>query len=299
MKNHPSLSDIRTFVVLVEEGSFTKASERLMCSRSNVSKQLVQLETALGVTLLLRTTRTQCLTQQGEAFFHRCKDSLRAISHAIENVLESSDSLTGAIKINCVGGHLAEDIVALLINDFMTLYPDIYIELDFSSDRVNIISGKYDFIFRMGSLEDSSLIARKLTNITIGTYVSPEYLIKYGKPTLPSDLATHRCVSGTVNHWVFRHKVTKEKKEVQIKGHLACKNGRVMVRSACAGNGIIRVPECYCRQELEEGLLVALFEDWYIDSIPFYVLYARDKHQPIRLRTFSEFVVSNFQQYME
>ncbi len=270
-----------------------------MCSRSNVSKQLVQLETALGVTLLARTTRTQRLTQQGEAFFHRCKDSLGAISHAIESVLESSDALAGTIKINCVGGHLAEDVVALLINDFMNLYPDIHVDLDFSSDRVNIISGQYDFIFRMGSLEDSSLIARKLTDIKIGTYASPDYLTQYGNPVLPSDLAKHRCVSGSVNHWVFTHKVTQEQKEVLIKANFACKNGRVMVRAACAGNGIIRVPECYCRKELRDDLLVPLFEDWHIDSIPFYVLYTQDKHQPVRLRAFSEFVVSNFKHYMK
>ena len=298
MKKHVSLSDIRTFVVLAEQGSFTKASEKLACSRSHISKQLAQLESSLGVSLLIRTTRTQHLTAQGEAFYERCKQSLNGISHAIERVLESADSLSGNIRINCVGGYIAEEIIASLISDFMVLHPDINIELDFSSRRVDLVSGEFDFVFRMGELVDSSLIARKLTDIKINTYVSPKYLAINGKPNDPKDLLRHRCIAGSLKNWTFINSDNNKKTEVTVAGNLTCKSGRVMVSSAMSGNGIIRVPELYCKTELEQGLLVPLFDQWQVESTPFYLVYVQDKHQPLRLKAFKDYVVEHFSKYL-
>lgn len=299
MKKEVSLSDIKTFVVLAEQGSFTKAGEKLMCSRSHISKQLAQLESSLGVSLLTRTTRTQHLTTQGEAFYERCKTSLNGISHAIDRVLESADSLSGNIKINCVGGHIAENIISLLVNDFMSEHPEINIELDFSSRRVDLISGEFDFVFRMGELADSSLIARKLTNIKIDTYASPKYLSNYGKPEDPKALINHRCITGSVKNWAFIDSKTNEKLDVVVSGNLTCKNGRIMISSAIAGNGIIRVPALYCKHECEQDLLIPLFDRWHIESVPFYLVYAQDKHKPMRLKAFKDYTLEKFSNYLK
>ena len=298
MKKQVSLADIRTFVVLAEQGSFTKAGEKLACSRSHISKQLAQLESSLGVSLLIRTTRTQHLTPQGEAFYERCKQSLNGISHAVDRVLESADSLAGNIRINCVGGYIAEEIIASLVSDFMVQHPDINIELDFSSRRVDLISGEFDFVFRMGELADSSLIARRLTDIKINTYVSPKYLVKSGKPNEPKDLLGHRCIAGSLKNWTFINSDNNKKVEVTVMGNLTCKSGRVMVSSAISGNGIIRVPELYCKTELEQGLLVPVFEQWQVESTPFYLVYLQDKHQPLRLKAFKDYVVEHFSRYL-
>jgi len=298
MKKQVSLSDIKTFVVLAEQGSFTKAGEKLSCSRSHISKQLTQLESSLGVSLLIRTTRTQHLTSQGEAFYQRCKQSLNGISHAIDRVLESADALSGNIRINCVGGYIAEEVIVLLISDFMAEHPDVNIELDFSSRRVDLVSGEFDFVFRMGELSDSSLIARKLTDIKINTFVSPQYLAKHGKPKQPKDLMHHRCISGSLKSWTFINSESDKKAEVMVDGKLSCKNGRVMISSAVSGNGIIRVPELYCKTELEKGLLVPVFTKWQVESTPFYLVYLQDKHQPMRLKAFKDYVVENFSRHL-
>lgn len=299
MKKEVNLSDIKTFVVLAEQGSFTKAAEKLMCTRSHISKQLTQLERSLNVSLLTRTTRTQRLTPQGEAFYERCKSSLNGISNAIDRVLESAESLSGNIKINCVGGHLAEDIISSLVSDFMLEHPEISIELDFSSRRVDLISGEFDFVFRMGELADSALIARKLTDIKIGTYASPQYLCNYGKPENPKALIDHRCITGSVKNWAFINGKTNKKLEVTVNGNLTCKNGRIMVSSAVAGNGIIRVPALYCEPECKKGLLIPLFEQWHVESVPFYLVYAQDKHKPMRLRAFKDYTVEQFSKYFK
>ncbi len=299
MKKEVSLSGIKTFVVLAEQGSFTKAGEKLMCSRSHISKQLAQLESSLGVSLLTRTTRTQHLTHQGERFYERCKNSLSGISNAIDQVLESADALSGNIKINCVGGHIAENIISSLVSDFMLEHPEINIELDFSSRRVDLISGEFDFVFRMGELADSSLIARKLTDLKIGIYASPSYLAKFGKPKDPKVLREHRCITGSVKNWTFINSKTNEKVDVHVSGNLTCKNGRIMVSSAVAGNGIIRVPALYCKPECEQNLLTPLFDKWHIESVPFYLVYAQDKHKPMRLRAFKDFTVEKFLSYLK
>jgi len=294
MNKPPSLSDIKIFVALAQAGSFTSAAENMSCSRSHISKQLTQLEKDLGVTLVVRTTRTQHLTPQGEAFFARCQQSLNGIEHAIERVIESSDSLSGPIKINSVGGYIGEEIIAPLIHDFMNKYPQIDIELDFTSKRVDLISGEFDFVFRMGALTDSTLIARKLTDIESDTFVSPGYISKYGLPTSPQELTNHRCIAGSVRHWIFMNKKTKANVDIPIAGNLTCKNGKIMVSAAVAGNGIIRVPNIYCTKELAAGLLQPLFNDWHIASIPFYLVYLQDKHQPLRLKVFKEFTLKYF-----
>lgn len=299
MKKEVSLSDIKIFVVLAEQGSFTKAGEKLMCSRSHISKQLAQLESSLGVSLLIRTTRTQHLTPQGEVFYERCKHSLSGISHAIDRVLESADALSGNIRINCVGGHIAENIISPLVSDFMLDHPEINIELDFSSRRVDLISGEFDFVFRMGELADSSLIARKLTDIKIGTYASPEYLVNFGKPKDPKALIEHRCITGSVKNWTFINSKTNEKVDVLVTGNLICKNGRIMVSSAAAGNGIIRVPALYCISKCKQGLLTPLFDKWHVESVPFYLVYAQDKHRPTRLRAFKDYTVEKFLNYLK
>ncbi|ALU45228.1 LysR family transcriptional regulator [Pseudoalteromonas rubra] len=298
MRKEVSYSDINSFLVLVEEGSFTRAAEKLMCSRSQVSKQLSQLESSLGISLLVRTTRTQHLTPAGEAFFERCKQAYAGIDQAISRAIESATELSGEIKINCVGGYIGENIIGPLVADFMRIHPDINIVLDFSSKRVDLVSGEFDFVFRMGELVDSALIARRLTELTMGTYASPDYICKYGKPDTPKDLDNHKCITGSMRSWTFVHAHDRNQQEVSVNGDLECKNGRIMVYSALRGNGIIRVPEIYCSQELREGKLVSVFEHWHPKRIPLYLVYLQDKHQPTRISAFKDFVLNNFASYL-
>ncbi len=299
MKKDVNYSDIRSFLVLVETGSFTKAAEKLLCSRSQISKQLSQLETHLGVSLLVRTTRTQHLTTAGETFYQKCKHSFASIESAIDTAKDSANELSGEIKINSVGGYIGENVIGPLVSDFMQMHPDVRVVLDFSSKRVDLVSGEFDFVFRMGELSDSALIARKLTELKIDTYASPEYIDKYGKPTEPKELAQHKCIAGSMHNWTFSHTQSGVQQEVNVKGDLECRNGRVMLHSALSGNGIIRVPEIYCYKETQEGKLVPIFHHWQVKSAPFYLVYLQDKHMLSRIKAFRDFVLANFELYLK
>lgn len=297
MKQKINHADINAFLTLVESGSFTLAADALQCSRSHVSKQLAQLERQLATSLLVRTTRSQQLTAAGQAFYEQCKQAFQSIDQAIEQAMESNTSLSGSIKINCVGGFIGENVIGPLVTDFMLAHPGVNVSLDFSSKRVDLITGEYDFVFRMGNLTDSNLIARKLTELTVQILASPSYLAKFGYPSHPQQLHQHKCISGSMRAWTLIDDQGAPV-EVNVKGELDCRNGKVMLYSALAGNGIVRVPEIYCLNEIAQGELVPVFTDWHIEPTPLYLVYVKDKHQPSRISAFRDHVITHFERYL-
>ena len=299
MEKEINLIDIKAFVLIAEHGSFTKAAETLSCSRSHLSKQLIQLEANLGVKLITRTTRAQRLTEQGKLFFERCKRSLEDINQAVAITVDNAHKLQGTININSVGGIIGEELICKIINNFIKQYPDITVTLDFNSQRVDLLSDGFDLVFRMGNLDNSGLIARKLINIPIDTLASPLYLEKHGYPNHPKMLQDHLCITGSINHWHFHHiEDVNNQVEIPIKGTFRCKNGRVMLNGAKAGNGIVRLPTLYCPDEIKNGDLVSVFKEWQIPPTPLFLLYQQDKYQPARIRAFIDFVTKHFQNYL-
>jgi len=297
MLNQINLTDIRSFVLIAKLGNFTKAAEALSVSRSHVSRQIASLETEMGVTLLIRTTRTLRLTEAGQDFYHQCEQALERIDQALIAAVDDTQEVRGKIRVNCVGGYLGEEIVAPIVCQFIQQYPDIDISLDFSSHRVDLIEDEFDIAFRMGSLEDAGFIAKKLMDIEMGTLASPRYLQQYGRPSDPKSLGQHHCLVGSVIKWRFQDKADSSKhSDVQIKGQMQCKNGRVLVQGALAGIGIIRVPKIYCQGHIESGELEEVFQDWLIPSVPFSAIYHKDKYQPRRLRMFIEFMKQAFEE---
>lgn len=289
------LDDLKAFTIIAKQGSFTKAAEVLGCSRSHLSKQLNQLEAQLGVSLITRTTRAQRLTEQGQLLFNQCQLAFNTLDAAVLITMEQAHQLKGNININCVGGYLGEDVIAKLIAKFIQQYPDISVNLDFSSERVDLLSGQFDLVFRMGKLPDSGLIARKLMTITNGLFASPEYLQKYGTPRTPDELTQHQCITGSINHWKFQHAHKVEvSREVVVSGGIRCKNGRVIKNMALANNGITRLPFYYCQNELKTQQLVSVFEDWKLADTPLYLIYHKDNFQAQRLKVFVDFILEAF-----
>lgn len=295
------LDDLKAFTEIAKQGSFTKAAEAMNCSRSHLSKQLNQLESVLGVRLIIRTTRAQRLTEQGERLFNQCQIAFNSLESAVEKTIELSEQLQGNININCVGGFLGEEVIASLVAEFLQQYPEISINLDFSSERVDLLTQQFDLVFRMGALQDSGLVARQLINIENGLFASPEYLEKYGLPKSPKDLSKHRCITGSVNHWSFQHQSSSAKikgtQEVNVSGNIRCKNGRVMKKLALSHNGIARLPYYYCQQELASKQLISVFEEWKLADTPLYLVYQKDSFQPQRLSVFIQYVMEHFQQH--
>lgn len=304
MQTNPSLADIRTFVTIAEQGSFTKAAEVLLSSRAHVSRQLAQLEKQLGVQLIIRTTRAQRLTPIGEQFFKQCITSLQTIDQAVIAAKDDTAQLHGNICINCVGGVIGEDILTNIISEFNGIYPDINVELDFSSTRVDLISEAFDLVVRMGELEDSGLVARKLTDIKVQVLASPEYLALHPRLNHPRDLEQHNCLTGSIKRWRFQKLgedkgATKEELEVYVSGNFSCKSGRALINAAKNAIGIVRLPELYCAHELANNTLAPALtanesQHWHSPDVPLFLLYHRNRYQPARLTLLIDFICQRF-----
>lgn len=309
MQNNSSLADIRTFVTIAEQGSFTKAAEVLQSSRAHVSRQLAQLEQQLGVQLIIRTTRAQRLTPVGKQFFQQCLISLQAIHQAVIAAKDDTQQLQGNICINCVGGVIGEDILTHVISEFNLQYPNINVELDFSSPRVDLIAEAFDLVVRMGELEDSGLVARKLTDIKVQVLASPVYLARHPVIRHPKDLEQHNCLTGSIKRWRFHQKSVQHNNapihalEVNVKGNFNCKSGRALINAAKHGNGIVRLPELYCEDEINNhSLAPALIsasdeEQWYSPDVPLFLLYHRNRYQPARLKVLIDFICQKFETF--
>ncbi|GEA51390.1 LysR family transcriptional regulator [Vibrio inusitatus NBRC 102082] len=295
MLNKVNLAEIRSFVLIAQLGNFTRAAEALKVSRSHISRQMTQLESDLGVTLLVRTTRTLKLTQAGQKLFEQCQIALGHIDQALLSAIDDVEEVRGHIAVNCVGGVLGEDILVPMINEFMSLYPHVHVSLDFSSNRVDLIQDEFDIAFRMGTLQDASFVARKLLDIDMVTLACPKYLEQHDVIAHPKQLEKHRCLTGSVNRWSFVHNDTNETYEVNISGNLQCKNGRALVNGALLGNGVIRVPLLYCQNEVEDKRLQQVFSDWHIPSVDFSMIYHKDRFRPARLVRLIEFIYHKFE----
>jgi DNA-binding transcriptional LysR family regulator len=248
----------------------------------------------MGVTLFIRTTRTLRLTTAGTRLFNQSQQALADINRALLATVDDVQEVQGVIRVNCVGGYLGEELIATLAHRFMLLHPKVSIMLDLSSHRIDLIEEDFDVAFRMGQLQDSGFVARRLTTIEMGTFASPGYLAKSGYPSSPKQLSAHRCLTGTVKKWRFEHKEQGIEQEVQVSGAFECKNGRSLIRGAMMGNGIVRLPNIYCQQELDEDALIEVFDHWRIPSVDFSMLYHKDRYQPQRLKAFIDFVVNDF-----
>ena len=309
MQTNSSLADIRTFVTIAEQGSFTKAAEVLQSSRAHVSRQLAQLELQLGVQLIIRTTRAQRLTPVGEQFFQQCLNSLQTINQAVIAAKDDTEQLKGSICINCVGGVIGEDILTNIISEFNLQYPDIEVELDFSSPRVDLIAEAFDLVVGMGELEDSGLVARKLTDIKVQVLASPDYLAKHAVITHPKDLEQHNCLTGSIKRWRFHQKSRQHNNapihdiEIHAKGNFSCKSGRALINAAKNGNGIVRLPELYCDTEIKANTLAPALisgseqEQWHSPDVPLFLLYHRNRYQPARLKVLIDFICRHFNQF--
>ncbi len=287
-------SEIQSFITVVKCGSFTKAAEVSQVTKSRVSQQVTALEQRLGVTLLHRSTRKIRLTEQGESFFSECIRADAIMQNACQQLIEDSEQQKGSIRVNSVGGIFAEEFLAPAILEFMEHYQNIQVNLDLSSNRIDMLTENYDLAIRMGDLRDSALIARHLFKVEASLVASPAYLEKYGEPTHPKELSNHNCLCGSVNRWSFIHKENNEVEDILVSGQFISANGHILTRAALKGLGIVRLPNSYFESDLSEGKLKQVCTDWKIPSGQVSLVYPKVKYKVKRIQLLVDFLVDYF-----
>lgn len=196
---HPTMLDsMKVFVQVVELRSFTKAADALQLHRPAVTRAIQQIEADLGVKLLHRTTRSLSLTTEGEAFYQRARLLLLEVSDLMAS-FSPTQPPRGRLRIDAPLA-LTHGILVPALADFQSLYPDIEMVLTASDRKADLVAEGIDCAIRLGELDDSSFISRRLGRVRMATCAAPSYLEKYGTPLTPDDLIHHKAVNFFSEH---------------------------------------------------------------------------------------------------
>lgn len=289
------LSEMQVFVAAVRSGSFSAAGRQLELSPSAVSKLISRLESRLGVRLLNRTTRTLSLTEGGQVYFDRCIEIIQDVESAEDALSGFGQVPKGILRINSSAGFARHQLIPRL-SEFQAIYPEIDIELQLSGVSVDLIGERVDVAIRLGSLEDTSLVARKLGESQRVVCASPAYLETYGKPETPNELKQHQCLrlstSDSFNHWHFRRHETSE--VIEISHGFVTDNVEALHEYARMGGGIVRLSSFMVADDIEAGRLVPVLESYDIDKQQIHVLYTHRKYLPAKIRVFVDFLLDQF-----
>ncbi|MGV3002654.1 LysR substrate-binding domain-containing protein [Vibrio sp. E150_018] len=274
---------ISEFVAVAETGSFTLAAKHLSVSTAQISRQVNQLEKRLSVKLFYRTTRQVKLTDIGQNYFAQCQAILEQLKEAELSVTNLNHSLQGQLKVSVPIAY-GESHIAPLINDFCLLYPDLNIELWLTNQLVDLTEEKVDLAIRLGALDDSSMMAKKLRPRQQYLCASPKYLRQYGKPESLNDLKHHNCLVGTLDYWRFHNR------KLTVNGSLKCNNGYALLDAALKGIGIVQLPDYYVESYLESGQLISLLPQHQTKNDGVWAVYPHNHHLSTKVRLLLDYL---------
>ena len=279
---------VTEFVSVVETESFTAAAKSLDVSVAHISRHVNQLEERLGAKLLYRTTRKLRLTEVGEVYYHYARKVLDDLQEAERAVMEIEGRALGKIRIT-TPVYYGEYFVAPLINDFLLDYPQLELELNLTNETIDLVEEGYDLAIRLGTLDSSTMICRKLAHRTQYLCASPAYLAAHGIPQKPADLASHRCLGSILDHWRFVENGKLRNRRVGFAW--SCNSGLVARDAALKGLGIVQLPDYYVQEELKQGLLVSLLEEYRLPDDGIWVVYPHNRHLSPKVKLLVDFLV--------
>jgi len=259
---------MRTFVAVVEAGSFTAAGKRLGISNKLVSKYISKLERRLNTNLLYRTTRSLSLTTEGRDYLEGCRRVLGEVD-ALDGAMNPAGKLKGKLRV-AAPITFGDTFVASAATKFMEAHPDVTIEIDLSDVYADLAEGGYDLAIRIGELQDSSLIARKLGQTEVIVVAAPAYLEAHGTPVHPDELTSHACIRDAnnpdPNRWPFV--VEGQTVRIPVAGPYIANSPPACLVPTYAGKGIFICPDVFLGQDLEDGRLVRLLSGYPSRTIP-------------------------------
>jgi len=277
------------FADVIDNGSFSKAAVRRKVNRSIVSKHIAQLEEHLGVRLLNRTTRSLSLTDAGVAIYKHASCLRNQLLETDALVASLREDVSGELRISSTT-HFGRIHVMPVVKKLSEDYPELKIDLRLEDRYVDIVGERYDVAIRITSPQDSSLIARKLTNNKLVMVASPDYLKKYGIPKTIDDLSHHRFVvyaneNGAMNNWAYF--AGTEIKNLSFNAHIKVNDGYALINSAknSMGIGLTILAEINC--ELSNGSLIQILPEIKFKAFSStYIMYPSRSHVPKKTRLF-------------
>jgi len=288
--------EMRVFVRVAERQSFTRASDDLQIPRATVTNLIKRLEERLGARLLERTTRTVRLTPDGQAYYGRC---VRLIAD-MEEAEGSFSNLApkGLLRVN-LQGTLARHFVVPTLPAFLARYPDIELTIGADDRLVDLVREGIDCVLRAGTLQDSSMVGRRVAQLQQVTVASPAYLEKYGEPADPSALESHRAVnyvsSATGKPVPLEFDIEGRITPMLLPGAVSVTGVELYTGSAVAGLGMVQVPRYRVSDELASGRLKIILANFPPPPMPVSVLYPQNRQLSSRVRVFATWLRDIFE----
>jgi len=285
------LKRIGVFTRVVETKSFSEAARQLGVAKSAVSKQIAQLEKEVGVRLLNRTTRSLSLTEAGEIFYRHSADIVSRTEVALSELREYQNQPTGTLRISCPVDFGTQHLVPV-IKQVRALYPLLKIDLLLEDRVINMVEDGVDLAIRIGWLQESNLVAKKICETPVIVFASPEYLAQKGIPKTPQDLQQHDWVSLSLFSspltWQFEH--NGQKQSVQMHSQLKTNSVAAILALVKSGQGISALSKFVMQDDIDQGLLQPLLTDYQLEPSGVYAVYPHREHVPPKVRIFIDFL---------
>jgi DNA-binding transcriptional LysR family regulator len=282
--------DILAFVTVVELGGFTAAAKFLSSSTSSVTKCIGRLEENLGVQLLYRTTRRMYLTEYGSEYYDRCKQILADLDDAESSLRDANIIASGLVRM-ALPPAFGRITVIPALPAFYERNPNVVLELCLKSHTANPIEGGFDLVVHSGRLADSLLVNRLLVRGPQKTVASKDYLDRHGVPRTPSNLADHNCIIGGFGpSWHFRDSEGNAD-TVPVSGKLITDSGDIMREAAVQGIGIAQATWWLFREDLRQGRLVPILEDFEVEADPISIVFPATRRTPAKVRAVVDFLL--------
>ena len=284
-----SADDYILFVAIVEQESLVRAAEHLGMPKATVSRRLTNLEAALGQRLLLRSTRRQTLTDFGMEFLEHCRRVAEEVAATRDFVNSQEERPRGRLRVS-MPGEYARQHFSHAFATFIETYPEIQLDLDLTSRRVDLIGERFDLAIRMGTLDnDSSLAARKIDEQSIGLYASPIYLALHPAPKHPDDLERHaavRLMSARGTPIVWKLLGGKSVWEGTPPGRLTLNSMDVIQQLLLDGAGIGALPDRFAAEDVRLKRLVRVLPEWCLPPVPAWAVTPMRRYLPAKTRAF-------------
>ncbi len=291
-----TLTRMRAFVAVVDAGGFSAAARASGRSKALMSKYVAELESELGARLLNRTTRQLSLTEAGEAAYDEVRELLRRVGALRDRIEATTATPRGRLRVSIPTTIGASD-VAPAVMTFLAAHPEIRLELSLEDRFVNLVEEGFDVAVRISALADSSLIVRKLAGFRVAVFAAPSLIASHGRPAHPSELAGLPCIIDTNlrsrGNWQFREDGTLF--SVSVKGRVEVNSPQAAAAAARAGLGFCRGPWSGIRRDVEAGRLVTILDDYELDDLGIYVVYAHREQLPAKIRAFIDHLVGHFE----
>lgn len=289
-----SADDLLIFAQVAATGSFTAAADKLDKPKSTISRRIKALEEQLGERLLIRTTRQMLVSEFGRQVLEHAQQVAQEVDAAWALSEQRKAEPSGRLRVS-----MPSDFANLFLVDmlaaFSRLHPQVSLELDLSSRRVDLVAEGYDLAVRVGELaDDSLLVARQLSIQSSGLYASPGYLLEYGTPQQPDDLLEHQTlhlqtVSGQTVLWHLRS--NKGEWQQATGGQVKANTPELLMRLACAGLGVVALPHNFAQPEVKRGRLHPLLPDWSLPTSTVWAVYPGRRLLPTKTRAFIDMLV--------